>query len=377
MQSKFYFYLSLGFLCTILPLFGSLQQCSSSFNRSQDQLIQATASLLYYINECNSTENLHSPIEFTQDDVQNLWNKVYQSLCNPQLMQYKTDFELAHHDYQQAHYLLSENEKELAKPFLNRSTELMSTLWHRLTNDEMTIASSIARNIDNPHTKLKAHQIPDSHPMKVKMDALFLNQRVTLNRETYENAGFSLLQHHRSNAFITIARHPSMPGYLVKAYMDDQLQTKRGFPSWKWLVQRCEGAKKIQSIITKKKIKHFTVASKWIYILPNEPAPPKSPQYIQHLAVLLVTDMNLIDDRYNKEAWRTKMTEEHLDELYYIISRARGSSYRADNIPYTNNGQFAFIDTEYPNQKPNFESVRRYLNSKMARYWDKIVKRGG
>ena len=85
----------------------------------------------------------------------------------------------------------------------------------------------------------------------------------------------------------------------------------------------------------------------------------------------------MTDKPLNYHAWKTFVTPKILDELYIIISRANGSSYRPDNIPYTQTGHFAFIDTEYPNKDPDFNSIRPYLSEEMWYYWDKLVKQGG
>ena len=178
-------------------------------------------------------------------------------------------------------------------------------------------------------------------------------------------------------SYISVARHPEMPHYLVKVYFDTVLQEKRNRASWEWLVQRCEGVRKVQQVIRDKHIHNFEAAKKWIYCLPPEPSPPKDRLHMRHFALLLVTDMDLVPKELNHFAWKNYITEEHLDELYLIISRAKGSSYRPDNIAYTNKGNFAFIDTEYPAQGPDFRSIRRYLSSEMRAYWDRVVSNGG
>ena len=71
--------------------------------------------------------------------------------------------------------------------------------------------------------------------------------------------------------------------------------------------------------------------------------------------VLLVDDMDLVSKQENEVAWKSMITREHLNELYLIITRAGGSSYRPDNIWLTKHGKFAFVDTEYP--KNNFITI--------------------
>ena len=87
--------------------------------------------------------------------------------------------------------------------------------------------------------------------------------------------------------------------------------------------------------------------------------------------------MQLIPSKENYNNWRKKITKKHLDELYLIISHGNGSSYRPDNVHFTYNNTIAFIDTEYPDRKPNFSSIRPYLSDGMKNYWDKLISQGG
>ena len=222
-------------------------------------------------------------------------------------------------------------------------------------------------------SKLRPYVIPDRHPQKPFLDLLFGGRRVTQNETAFISAGFHIISK-QPRSFIYVASHPLLPDYLVKVYMDTELRLKRDKPSWSWLRQRCIGAKKIRKIIKKKNIKHFTVASKWIYPLPDTHLPPKDKKHTTHLAILLVEDMQLVSKEINLEMWRHAVTEEVLDELYSILTLAKGSSYRPDNIWYTKNNTFAFIDTEYPTADPDYYSIRKYLNQEMRIYWDALIK---
>jgi hypothetical protein len=225
--------------------------------------------------------------------------------------------------------------------------------------------------------KIRPFLIPENHPMTSKLDAIFLNTRATANEQTFRAAGFVAIGKRRPRSFILVAKHPSMPNYLLKIYLDNELREKRKKPSWEWLVQRCQSAGAIKKIIENKKIKHFTVPSKWIYTFPAKPSPPIGHSYTRHFALLLVDDMKLTSDKVNLAAWRNTITKEHLNELYYIISHAKGGSYRPDNICFTENNTFAFIDTEYPGHKPDFNSIKPFLRPDMLRYWNKLIKNKG
>lgn len=235
---------------------------------------------------------------------------------------------------------------------------------------------------DYPHLPKKvaegiAHYvIPQHHPMKGVLDTIFTISRVTANESTFAQAGFSIIGQKRPRTYMLVAHHPALSGYIIKASLDNELRLKQNRPTWKWLVQRCKGAKKIKKIIQEKKFKYFTVPDKWIYPLPAQPPVKNSSKSRDHYAVLLVTDMKLTSYADSRHAWYHVMTKEHLDELYYIISHAGGSSYRPDNIAYTQNGTFAFIDTEYPDKTPNLEKMTHYFNPKMQKYWKKLMKKG-
>lgn len=225
--------------------------------------------------------------------------------------------------------------------------------------------------------KLSPYLIPENHPMKVNLDAIFLTNRATATHTSFRNAGFIELGKTRPRSFIKVASHPLLDSHLVKVYLDCEQRVKKNKESWYWLVKRCKGARKIRHIIKTKKIKNFVVSDKWIYLFPNEPSPPQNKDFTRHAGLLLVTDMDLASPRRNRKAWKEKITKCHLNELYTIISEAKGSSYRPDNIAYTKNGKFAFIDTEYPDTKPDFESIREFLSKPMQEYWDELVKNKG
>lgn len=218
--------------------------------------------------------------------------------------------------------------------------------------------------------------IPDTHPMKNQLNRIFLGRRPTLNERTFVEAGF-ITMHVQPRSYIRVAKHPLLPGYLLKVYLDSVTTQKKNKPDYYWFVRRCEGAMRIRRSIRKHRFTHFKVARKYIYPLPISPFPGKGAAYQQKTVVLLVDNMRITSKQESREAWRTKMTKAHLEELYVIIKESGGDSYRPDNIAYTRDGFFAFIDTEYPHTKPDFSKIRNYLSLEMARYWDVLCSRGG
>lgn len=220
---------------------------------------------------------------------------------------------------------------------------------------------------DDKDFSIVSHLIPLEHPAKPILDNIFQASRATFNRDSFVAAGFQIL-FTQPRSLVLVARHPLLPGYLVKVQLDDELRTKHGIPFWKWMQNRCEGAKKIGKVIKKKKLKHFKVPNKWIYFLPLLEDVPKTPEYSPKPVILLVEDMDLVSPEVNVEAWKG-MTEEHLNELYTIIIVSGGSSYRADNIVLSHDGRFAFIDTEYPKATPDMKLILLFLSPEMQAHW--------
>jgi len=257
-------------------------------------------------------------------------------------------------------------------------------LFNVTVGGNQLISVEFSYNVDfeeNPHIdkaikgELRKYIIPDRHPIKEKLDYIFKSRRVTQDIDAFQEAGFSIISN-RPRSFITVAKHPDLEKYIIKAYMDTELRKKRGIPGWKWLTRRCLGAKRIAYTIAKNKMKYFTVARKWIYPLPPEPSPLDDGKHVRQIVLLVATDMQLTSKKENLKAWYNVITKEHLQELFTIMNLAKGESYRPDNIHYTKSGQFAFIDTEYPFLGPDYDSIRKYLSPSMLEYWDYLVEKG-
>jgi hypothetical protein len=216
--------------------------------------------------------------------------------------------------------------------------------------------------------------LPLDHPAKPILDEIFSKKRVTENRQSLVEAGFELIAP-STGSFVIVARHPSLPGYVLKIYLDSETRFKenrRIKPYWELLTNRCIGAEKLKKVIEKNNITHFVVPDKWLYILPIS---PKSSEKNPQPAVLLETDMQIESDNITALAWKTHATAKHLDELYTIVKQGLGSTSLIINVPYTKTGKFAFIDTEYPKESRNIKNPKKYLSKEMQAYWDKRIKK--
>lgn len=379
----------------ILFIFLILTIPSNSLEKSEESKTErafyAISSLRFHVEEL--TEEISSErtlndslIEFEDHHITQLWEL---ASLDP--------FVLPQLDQAQKYYYQAKNETitEQAIELYIKSNEVLTNIWEEL--DAYLIPKIVHSNA--PTKKLTFHNfpecshskskkkplkysslqqkinpylIPSDHPAKKALDSIFSKSSVTQNEKALAKAGFITISV-RPYSFAVIVKHPDLPGYLQKLYLDSESRKKNGKEGWEWLIMRCEGAENIRQLIKNKKIRYFSVPDKWIYPIPDF---EKSNQNGQPI-LLVVSDMNLVSDAESKEAWKSKISCEHLDELYIIISHGFASSHVSWNIPYTKDGKFSCIDTEHPKRKPNYKEIENYLSEEMKRYWKTLVKTGG
>jgi hypothetical protein len=353
----------------------------------------AAAPLLYHLQQ--ETKDLHAQlgsdhknetetdaIIFTNEETDNLWARTLNSVDDRQKGSVEESLIL----YKKGQGCQQEGNLEAAYSLMQEAAAKLQAIRDNSFSDMETPPTAVraARLSKSVHSdlpkkvykRIKLWLLPKSHALKPALDTIFQQQRVTQNALSLKEAGFSTL-FKQKRSFILVAFHPKLPGHLLKVYLDTELRLKRGEPHWEWFARRCQGASQVRNAITRFKLTYFTVPNKFIYPLPKNPSPPLDALHDRKFCVLLVENMNLVSKEENLEAWKTKITKKHLNELYIIISFAKGSSYRADNIAYSKNGKFSFIDTEYPTGGPDFHNIVPYLSLEMKAYWDKLVRNGG
>lgn len=334
----------------------------------------AISSLRFYL------EDQEKEIIFSSEDLDQLWKRaasdgrVIRDVVEAHLLYHQGNLEHTKIRLEQAWMIFkrkySASLKQIDGFFCGRNDENVSHLRQNDIYPNFT---------DNPlfnnemKRQISPYLLSPQHPLKSTLDEIFTRSRAIENNEAFAEAGFETI-----SSFMRVARHPLLPGYLVKVFLDSEHRLngdrRKG---WERLVDRCEGASNIRRLIEKENIQHFVVPDKWIYPLPVEPSPMLLPGKERQLAVLLVTDMDLVHSSECREAWKTKITPKHLEELYCIVSHGYASTYLTANVAYTRQGKFACIDTEYPKRKLNYNKVLHYLSDEMAEYWDRLVRTGG
>lgn len=312
---------------------------------ANETVISAISSLKCYLEQKQDSSELDIPFE--EEDIALLWEKASLS-GNQKILNLRDRFEANSND-------------ELLENDLNE-------VWDNLKN-----SFNYNKNTAKDYSQ---YLIPSNHPLAPALDAIFYSSRATANMQTMFAAGFSKVSFQHSS-FMCVAWHPGLPGFLLKLYLDSETRVKEGLPGYVWLTQRCHGAREIRKLIQKKGIKYFTVPDKFLYQLPEEPAPILPPGVEGQPVLLVATDMDIASSQETLDAWKNKITTKHLDELYVILSHGYGSAYVGPNVPLTKSGLFAFIDTEYPKRKIKYHQVKTFLSEPMSRYWDELVRKGG
>lgn len=229
---------------------------------------------------------------------------------------------------------------------------------------------------------VKPYLLPDNNPIKAKLDKIFSTSRVTASSKALKAAGFIPLEDKEQD--LIVAKHPEMPGYLIKLYYDNHaIKDRPGIPGEaQYWINRIVGTQRVKDSIKKHGYENiFVVPDKWIYALPEKPGPTclNSAQCSPKHFILVSTELNLLSNKENQALYKQKMTPEILEALYTVMSESHlYDSVYIDNNVFTKEGKIAFIDTEDMDRKPIlFNEMTPYFCPEMQLYWLKLLKERG
>ncbi len=212
--------------------------------------------------------------------------------------------------------------------------------------------------------------LPKDHPIKAKLDKIFSKRRVTESTASFEKAGFGKVKLNPKGNLV-LGRHRELTGFLVKAFLDEQA------PCCEWYnwIQRIDGANAIRDCIKRNGFKDFVIPKKWIYPLPEKPAPDPSLGPQRKNFILIVEDMRISSNDANLKAYKSKISKKHLEQLFVIIEEVGLlDSVYPDNIPFTTKGKIAFIDTEHHHHELiPLQILNHFLSPSMQAYWNKLI----
>lgn len=216
--------------------------------------------------------------------------------------------------------------------------------------------------------------IPENHPAKLKLDEIFSISRALYDLQSMVQAGFepAYPQHHSQ---IIVTRHPDLPGYVIKAYLDEQAYHSDK-PEYYFWIKRIIGSRLIKNAIKAHEYDNFIkVPKKWIYLLPDEPAPPTG--CLRKMFILVEEDMNIHSDKINEKLWRSPVVTKELLKALFIVITELGlfDCAKPANCPISKDGRIALIDTQsYYEKRVKYHKLTSYLSSPMRHYWLKLIK---
>lgn len=220
---------------------------------------------------------------------------------------------------------------------------------------------------------LSPYLLPENHPVKPLLDALFGSARATFSLESLEKAGFPKSSPRKFSKLI-VTKHPAIPGYVFKIYLDAQRYHKDQPEYISWIL-RIQGAELVRSEIVQAGIEaFFKVPKKWIYILPKHPKPKDS--YYPKFTILVEEDMQILPKKENEELWGSSyVTEGLLNQLYLLLKKVGlYDCAKPDNIPFSRDGKISFIDTEtFGKSSVSYEDLCNFLSKPNKIYWENLT----
>lgn len=229
-----------------------------------------------------------------------------------------------------------------AKEFYTRPHEIDEDTWNSLT----------------------IYFLPFDHPAKEPLDKIFGASRAIANVKALKKAGFTLSKPKKWNN-IWVGSHYDLKGYLIKTYTDEQ--NLCDFCQW---MHRIEGSNAIRCAIEHLGYQEFfKVPKKWIYPIPIHPSEKSTKKHF----LMVVEDMCLESSAQNKRCWKNpqKMSKAKLFALYTLL-RAEGLNdcVYVDNIPFSEDGKIAFVDTEHFHHWPvKYDRLTPFIPLPFQGYW--------
>jgi hypothetical protein len=186
------------------------------------------------------------------------------------------------------------------------------------------------------------------------------------SRRCWRRAGFSV-EGDGNKSDIMVASHPSAPGYLFKKY-NPEISPGRQLKNYRC---RIEGAQRLQELLTIEHLSRIAVPGKYLHRLPPELCHDEEPCY-----VLIVERLTLLPSSQSKVLYR-QIDDETLKQLCVVLREFPGLGSGVRNVPFTDKGQIAFVDTERWDEfkKAPLRHIVAYLSEEKRHRAEKILRK--
>lgn len=234
--------------------------------------------------------------------------------------------------------------------------------------------SAKAVSFDKIKAEVSPYLLPEGHPIKVHLDAIFSKSGVLASIESMEEAGFNIIIYRQGRGLI-VASHPLLDNFLIKTYLDTVKHVE-----WTRWVRRAKGRERMQKFLDDhpQYAPYLKAPKKWIYKIPECGMGSATEESVPREYILLVENMDLVDKTTNEMMYKTVITYEALDGLYLIIDKTGFSDGHIGNLPFSADQRIAFIDTEYTNTWPvHFDWLTKWFAPRKKRYWNRLIENKG
>ena len=169
-----------------------------------------------------------------------------------------------------------------------------------------------------------------SQPFVSVLKELFTDPKMFDSFDRFRSAGFHLVDH--SETKIMAGGHKRLKSYLVKKYNNK----RSGKEQLRNYMHRIEGARLLRNFIVDNKFQSVVAPQKFLYELPDS----FSERYL-----VIAEKFDLVSQRDTERAYE-RLDRQQGRELAMVLFYFRGLNSTAANLPFTENGKIAFIDTE-------------------------------
>ena len=167
-------------------------------------------------------------------------------------------------------------------------------------------------------------------PIVSLLEELFDDPKMFDSFDSFSSAGFRLIVHSENK--IMSGSHKRARGYLFKKYKND----KPGDKQQRNYMRRIEGARLLRSFIAEHGFQYVVAPKKWLYELPSS---------FPERYLVIAEKLDLASKSSTESNYR-RIGKEHLRELATILYYFRGLNSTSSNLPFTEEGKIAFVDTE-------------------------------
>ncbi len=197
------------------------------------------------------------------------------------------------------------------------------------------------------------------------LQGLFRDPSMFDSHRDWRKAGFEV-EGKGVESDIMVASHPSAQGCLFKKY-SKKVSLKEQLKNYR---RRVEGAQKLREFIAEQQLVRIVVPQKYLHELPPEFSRKGVSSYM-----LVVERIALLSTAASKQQYLT-MDNETLEQLCTVLLMFQYLDSGIRNIPVTDHGQIAFVDTErwdpHETKKIPLRHLREYLSDDQRQFVDAL-----